>query len=110
MLRTLSNNSYSAIYYGDVAGDNGRSETLTKVVGEASPNRHVSSLYTQHKRGIVAMMQKRLGVTLKITSITSITSRRSSVAMGSQKTFSTLFQRCLLIDMTWRPGTTSNQR
>ena len=68
MLRTLSNNSYSAIYYGDVAGDNGRSEILTKVVGEASPSRHMSSLYSQHKRGIVAMMQKRLGVTLKITS------------------------------------------
>ena len=43
-------------------------ETLTKVVGEASPNRHISSLYRQYKRGIVAMMQKRLGVTLKITS------------------------------------------
>ena len=43
-------------------------ETLTKVVGEANPNRHISSLYRQYKRGIVAMMQKRLGVTLKITS------------------------------------------
>ena len=43
-------------------------ETLTKVAGEASSNRHMFSLYSRHKRGIVAIMQKRLAVTLKITS------------------------------------------
>lgn len=64
ILRTLSNNSYSATGCGDVK----IMETLTKVVGEASPNQYMSSLYSQHKRSIVAMMQKRLGVTLKITS------------------------------------------
>ena len=54
-------------------------ETLRKAVEEASPNCHMSNLYSKHMRGIVAMMQKRLGVTLKITSRLVIKFRSNAI-------------------------------